>query len=387
MEISQQLKEFQAIANDPAGQLKKFKAEGKKVIGCMPYYCPEELVFAAGMVPMGMWGTNTKMIKEAKEYCTSFYCSLAQLDLEMLLDGTLDDLDGVITTVLCDTLRPMSQNVRVAMEKLHKMPTIFLAHPQNRRPEFGIQFTMAQYQHVKKELEAICGHEITDEALSEAIKVYNRSRKARRAFVKLAGEHPEAVSAVLRSATLKASYFMPKDEYTEKLEALNEQLAALPESDWDGVRIITSGIIVDNPALLEILDQNNIAIAADDVAHESRSFRVDAPEEGDPMRALAQQFADQDYDVLLYDEEASSNRRAEHVCDLVREYHAQGVVVFMQNFCDPEEMEYPYLRKEFDAQHIHHIRLGIDHQVRDFGQAMTALQAFADVLEADAMMA
>lgn len=380
MSIQQQFEAFAKVANHPDEQLKAYKAQGKKAIGVMPYYAPEELVFAAGMVPMGMWGTNTKNIKEAKEYCASFYCSLAQLDLEMLLDGTLDDLDGVIMTTLCDTLRPMSQNIRVAMAKLGKMPTIFLAHPQNRRPEYGIQYTISQYCNVKEQLEEIAGAKITDEALKNAIKVYNQSRAERRRFVKLAGKHPEAVSAVNRSAVLKASYFMLKDEYTEALKALNDELEALPKSDWKGVRVVTSGIICDNPDLLQILDDNQIAIAMDDVAHESRSFRTDAPEEGDPMRALAQQFADLDYSVLLYDEASAENRRAEHVADLVREYHAQGVVVFMQNFCDPEEMEYPSLRQELDKQNIRHIRLGIDHQMRDFGQAKTALQAFADVI-------
>lgn len=380
MSMQQQFEAFAKAANHPDEQLKAYKAQGKKAIGVMPYYAPEELVFAAGMVPMGMWGTNTKNIKEAKEYCASFYCSLAQLDLEMLLDGTLDDLDGVIMTTLCDTLRPMSQNIRVAMAKLNKMPTIFLAHPQHRRPEFGIQYTMSQYRNVKEQLEEIAGTKITDEALMNAIKVYNQSRAERRRFVKLAGEHPEAVSAVNRSAVLKASYFMLKDEYTKALKALNDELEALPKSDWKGVRIVTSGIICDNPDLLQILDDNQIAIAMDDVAHESRSFRTDAPEEGDPMRALAQQFADQDYEVLLYDEASAENRRAEYVASLVRDYNAQGVVVFMQNFCDPEEMEYPSLRQELDKQNIRHIRLGIDHQMRDFGQAKTALQAFADVV-------
>lgn len=380
MSMQQQFEAFAKAANHPDEQLKAYKAQGKKAIGVMPYYAPEELVFAAGMVPMGMWGTNTKNIKEAKEYCASFYCSLAQLDLEMLLDGTLDDLDGVIMTTLCDTLRPMSQNIRVAMAKLNKMPTIFLAHPQNRRPEYGIQYTVSQYRNVKEQLEEIAGTKITDDALMNAIKVYNQSRAERRRFVKLAGEHPEAVSAVNRSAVLKASYFMLKDEYTEALKALNDELEALPKSDWKGVRIVTSGIICDNPDLLQILDDNQIAIAMDDVAHESRSFRTDAPEEGDPMRALAQQFADQDYEVLLYDEASAENRRAEYVASLVHDYNAQGVVVFMQNFCDPEEMEYPSLRQELDKQNIRHIRLGIDHQMRDFGQAKTALQAFADVI-------
>ena len=378
MSIETIVKEFQDIAASPAGQLSKYKAEGKKVIGVLPYYAPEELVYAAGMVPMGIWGSNTKTISRAKEYCATFYCTIAQLALEMLLDGTMDQLDGIITPTICDTLRPMSQNFRVAMKD--KLPCIFLAHPQHRKPAFGLQFTVDQYTHVKNELEKIAGTAITDEALREAIKVMNRSRAARREFVKLAGQHPDAVSAVNRSAVLRAAWFMEPVPFAEKLEALNAELKALPECKWTGKKIVTSGIICDNPKLLQIFDDNKIAIAADDVAQESRAIRVDAAETGDPMMALAQQFADQDYEVLLYDEHSNQNRRGEYVANLVKNSGAQGLVLFMQQFCDPEEMEYPYLKKALDEAGIPHIKLGVDQQMRDFGQASTAIQAFADVL-------
>ena len=380
MSLEARFQEFKAAAYAPKKLLNEYKAAGKKVIGVLPYYAPEELVYASGMVPMGIWGSNNKTIARAKEYCATFYCTIAQLALEMMLDGTMDQLDGVITPTICDTLRPMSQNFRVSMAKLQKMPTIFLAHPQYRRPAFGLQFTVDQYTNVRNELDKIAGHKMTDEDIRAAIKVYNKFRQARREFVKLAGEHPEAVSAVNRSAVLKAGYFMEKPAYTEKLNELNAELAALPASNWNGVKIVTSGIICDNPVLLKIFDDNNVAIATDDVAHESRTIRVDADEEGDPMMALAKQFANEDYDVLLYDEASNQNRRGEFVANLVKESGAKGLVLFMQQFCDPEEMEYPYLKKALDGAGIPHIKLGIDQQMRDFGQAATALQAFADVL-------
>ena len=378
MSIEAIVNEFSAVAANPKGQLKAYKDAGKKCIGVMPYYAPEELVYAAGMMPFGMWGSNNKTEQRSKEYCATFYCTIAQLALEMLLDGTLDQLDGVITPTICDTLRPMSQNIRVAMSD--KLPCIFLAHPQYRKPAFGLQFTVDQYMHVKSELEKIAGKEITDDDLRAAIKVMNRSRAARRAFVKLASEHCDVISAVSRSAVLRSAWFMEPAVYAEKLEALNAELAQLPAANWKGRKIVTSGIICDNPKLLQIFDDNNIAIAADDVAQESRAFRVDASEEGDPMMALAQQFADQDYDVLLYDEHSSQNRRGEFVAQLAKDSGAQCVVLFMQQFCDPEEMEYPYLKKALDEAGVPHIKLGVDQQMRDFGQASTAIQAFADVL-------
>ncbi len=379
MSIELFVNEFSAIAADPHGQLKAYKAAGKKCIGVMPYYAPEELVYAAGMVPFGMWGSNKKTIQRAKEYCATFYCTIAQLDLEMLLDGTMDLLDGVITPTICDTLRPMSQNIRVAMSE--KLPCIFLAHPQNRFADWGKQFCFDQYTNVRTELEKIRGCAITDEEIANAIKVYNKSRAARREFVKLASAHCDVIDPIMRSAVLKAAWFMDKVEYTEKLTALNAELAALSEAKWNGVKVVTSGIICDNPTLLKIFKDNNIAIAADDVAHESRAFRTDASEEGDPMMALCEQFTNVDYEVLLYDPQSNKNRRGEFVANMVKESGAQGLVLFMQQFCDPEEMEFPYLKKALDAANIPYIKLGIDQQMRDFGQAATALQAFAEQLQ------
>ena len=200
MSIELMMKEFQEVAYNPGKQLASFKAAGKKVIGVLPYYAPEELVYAAGMVPMGMWGSNNKSIVRAKEYCATFYCTIAQLALEMLLDGTMDQLDGVITPTICDTLRPMSQNFRVAIGD--KIPTIFLAHPQNRFAPWGLQFCIDQYTNVRKMLDKISGREMTDEDIRNAIKVYNASRAARREFVKLASEHCDVVTPTDRKSVV-----------------------------------------------------------------------------------------------------------------------------------------------------------------------------------------
>ena len=239
MSIEAIVNEFSAVAANPKGQLKAYKDAGKKCIGVMPYYAPEELVYAAGMMPFGMWGSNNKTEQRSKEYCATFYCTIAQLDLEMLLDGTMDLLDGVITPTICDTLRPMSQNIRVAMSE--KLPCIFLAHPQNRFADWGKQFCLDQYNNVKAGLEKIAGHEIKSEDIAAAIKVYNKSRAARREFVKLASDHCDVIDPIMRSAVLKAAWFMDKAEYTEKLEALNAELKALPAAKWNGVKVVTSG--------------------------------------------------------------------------------------------------------------------------------------------------
>ena len=54
------LNEFKEYSEHPYRVLSEYKKQGKKVIGMLPYYAPAELVVAAGMVPMGIWGSNKK---------------------------------------------------------------------------------------------------------------------------------------------------------------------------------------------------------------------------------------------------------------------------------------------------------------------------------------
>lgn len=374
--IDELLSQFSEIAASPRKQLDKYLAQGKKAIGCFPYYVPEEIVYAAGMVPFGIWGQTGGTINAAKEYFAAFYCTIAQLSLEMGLKGTLDGLSGVIASSMCDTLRPFTQNFRVACPQI---PFMFLAHPQNRRPSYGVEFTMAQYKNVKDKLEVIGGKPISDESLKDAFKVYNESRASRRRFVKLAGEHPELVTAKQRNAVLKSAYFILKSEHTVLLNELNDLLEKAPVVEWKGTKIVTSGIVLDSPSLLDIIDKNNMAIVADDIAHESRAIRVDVSEnEEDPMKALALQFAAQDYDTLLYDPEI--NKRPEYIVNKVKESGAQGVVIMMMQFCDPEEIEFPSLKKGLDEAGIPYVKIGVDQQMTNFGQARTSLQAFSDML-------
>ena len=358
-------------------RVKDYKQAGNRLVGFLCSYTPLEIIDAAGAASVALCGTSDEVIPEAEKVLPANLCPLIKSTYGFAYSQKCPFTyfsDMIIGETTCDGKKKMYE----LLNELKRTHILYL--PQGRDRAYEREGWYEECRLLKEELENFYGITITDDDLRAAIKVMNRSRAARRAFVKLASEHCDVISAVSRSAVLRSAWFMEPAVYAEKLEALNAELAQLPAANWKGRKIVTSGIICDNPKLLQIFDDNNIAIAADDVAQETRAFRVDASEEGDPMMALAQQFADQDYDVLLYDEHSNKNRRADYVVQMVKESGAQGLVLFMQQFCDPEEMEYPYLKKALDEAGVPHIKLGVDQQMRDFGQASTAIQAFADVL-------
>ena len=300
----------------------------------------------------------------------------------MALDGTLDGLSASMVTTLDDTLRPFSQNYKVSAGR--KIPMIFLNHGQHRKEDFGKQYNARIFKKAKEELEKICDVKVTDENLKKAFEIYNENRSEKRKFIKLAATHPQTIKASDRCHVLKSSYFMLKDEHTALLKKLNEKLAALAEEAWDGVRVVTSGVITDNPGLLEVFDAYKVCIVADDVAHESRALKVDIDLSiEDPMLALADQFARMDEDPILYDPDIF--KRPKYVVDLAKENNADGCLLFMMNFNDTEEMEYPSLKQAFDAAKIPLIKMGYDQQMVDFGQVKTQLETFNEIVQLNRM--
>ena len=47
------LAELRSVCADPRARLDEALSQGRKTVGVLPYFCPEELVYAAGLLPFG----------------------------------------------------------------------------------------------------------------------------------------------------------------------------------------------------------------------------------------------------------------------------------------------------------------------------------------------
>lgn len=365
---------LKSIVDNPAKQLNAFIRNGKKVVGCLPEYTPNEIVYAAGMVPFGLWGAEGREISEAKKYFPPFYCALALSSLEMGLDKALDKLSAVMIPVLCDTLKCLGQNWKVGVPQV---PFIQIVHPQNRGTPAGIAFLSEQYKKVARQLEQLSGQPISDEALNNAITVFNQHRAVLREFSHIAAQYPRTISPLLRNIVIKSGYFMDTVEHTQIVQDIISLCQKQSPEEWDGHKIVVTGIIADSPSLLQIFADNNMAIVADEVAHESRQFRLDVPEGDSPYTRLAEHIAKLEGCSLLFDPD---KKRTKILSDMVRNNNAQGVVYLLTKFCDPEEFDAPIIKKHLDKEGIPSIVIEIDQQTQSYEQARTALQTFADVL-------
>lgn len=364
------LAQLHEVALSPKKQLEKYLAEGKKVVAVAPVYTPNEIIHSMGLVPMGVWGADIE-INEAKRYFPAFICSVMQTVLELGIRGEYDGVSAIVIPSLCDSLKCLGQNWKYAVKNI---PFIPMTYPQNRKPDYGRKFTKAGYQRVISDLSVATGAQFSEFALAESIKVYNEHNVVMREFADIAAD--AEITASERNDVFKSAWFMLPEEHTAIVRKLNEALKAGPRSEGK-LRVMVSGILADSPSLLQILDENGIKVVCDDVAHESRQYRTDVPDMANPMDAMAQKFADMDNCTLLYDRDKG---RVAYLIEQAKAHKADGVIVLMTKFCDPEEFDYVPIKRACEAEGIKHLNIEVDRQMINYQQAATMIQAFKEML-------
>lgn len=369
------IRELEAAGENPKEAIRASMSEtGKKAIGCFPIYAPEELVYGAGFLPVGMWG-GPKTGTLADRYLQTFCCSIMKANTELALSGAYDILSGIIMTAYCDTMKCIMENWKIALPHLRLIPMVY---PQNRKAASGIAFMQEEFTRVKARLEEIRGREITEEELTEAVDTYDDYRSTMQQFVKLASRHPAIFTARRRHAVIKAASFMDKRIYTEKMKELIRQLEALPPQTSAHKRVILTGLMAEPAEILDLMEENKLFVAADDLAQETRQFSVIAPRQGSAIERMARRVAMQDGCTFLYDAEKSRGRR---LVELKKEYKADAVIFCQLKFCDPDEFDYPLIKKQLEAAEIPLLHLELEQQMESLGQLRTRIQSFAEILE------
>ena len=350
------------------------KETGKELVGVFPIHTPDEIVYAAGCVPIGMWGGKAE-IQLADKYLQSFCCSIMRTNVEFAMRGYYDMLKAVIIPTFCDTLKCIAENMKLAMPKV---PTIIMAYPQHRKLKAGKDFTISEVKRVQRELERILGKIITTEQIEEAFGVYEDYRGAMREFTEEAAKHPEIITAKKRHLIIKAGEFMDKAVYTKDIKEITEGLKGEGESTFKGTKVIVTGLLSEPVEVLEVFDENQVAIVGDDLSLGSRKWRTPAREDvQDVFEKMAYRIADQEGDTFLYEPD---KKKGQMLIDMVKEKKADAVVVMMMKFCDPEEYDYPILKAELEEAGVPELYLEIDQQLATFEQIRTRVQSFTEML-------
>jgi bcr-type benzoyl-CoA reductase subunit C len=366
--------EFVEAALSPSEAIEKSKQiTGKEIVGCFPVYTPEEIIYAAGFLPVGMWGGKTE-IRYADKYLQSFCCSIMRSNIEYGIKGVYKSLKATIIPAFCDTLKCIIENWKVAIPDIPVIPVVY---PQNRTDTFGYAYLVAEFTRFKSEMEKLSGKTISESELAAAFDIYENYRSLMRSFVEIVKDYPVTINARKRHLIIKSGYFMDKKHYSELMKELIDALKAIPKEKHSGPRVVGTGLIFEPIELTDIFVENQISLVEDDFAQESRQFRAVARTEGTAMDKMAYRVVDLRGCTFLYEEQKS---KGDMLVEMVKRNKADAVFVSMMKFCDPEEFDYPIIKKKLDDAGIPILYIETEMHMDSYEQIRTRIQSFSEML-------
>ncbi len=326
--------------------VKEWKAAvpGRKAIGYMPIYVPREIVHAAGMLPVGIFGGGDQMeVIQGDAYYQSYICRIPRSTLELGLTGRLDCLDGMLFPSICDVIRNLSGMWQILFKDKYVK---YFDVPQNYDDSIGGEFYVREMQVLREDLGKLRGKPITDDELRTSIAVYNENRRAIGELYAYRAKKPWQAPTSEVYLVLRAGCVLPPEEHTRLVREYIAAADAAKRAPRDNARIVLTGAFCEQPplSLIKSIEMAGCYIVDDDFMLVMRWLLDDVPAAGDPLTELSKAF--------LHRSASTSSKYDEHKADKgqfllkqVKTNAGEGVIFAAPSFCDPALLERPMLQE------------------------------------------
>jgi len=364
------------VKKDPMDAARQWKKrQGKKTIAHLFPDVPEEIICAAGLLPLpvvGM-GTPTAMFHHK---LPSFVCPMIRNPLEMAFKGRLDFIDGMIIPYVCDSTRAFTQ---VWEENFPANLNHTLWLPKKTAGDSVRKFLRLEFNRLKQRLEDFVGQTIKEEDLAEAIQIYNQSRKHLRKLFQGVQQTPPLITYSEFILIVRATMTMSKEESRDLLDKRLENLEArrAERTENGSARILLLGTFYEIDPVLEDIEQAGMTIVMDNLYNGTRYFLQDADETMDPIDALVERHLAKDPQSVYH---YSKGRWKSFISRSIEELDIQGVIFMVPEYCEPSEFDYPLIRSLLEELAVPVLFLESDFTTVSNAPVRTRLEAFSEIL-------
>lgn len=331
--------------------VRRWKEAGKKVVGYTCSYVPDELLFAAGILPYRIRGFGATEATVGDTYFGPFICSLPKAMLQLAGEGRLDFLDGAIITPGCDSMRRLDECWRKAGEDITGIVPKFFFHfgVPHKYTDYTMKWFVDEIRRLKEAVEQHFNVSITDRALREAILLFNKSRDFLDQFDRFRIAVSPVISGTDALAVILSGTTMPRDVYAGHLEELIGTLRANGKELKGRARLMLVGSASDDVNLVRLIEGDSALVVADNLCFGSR-FHVDRVDENDePIPALAKRYLAKNECPRMYGEYEG---RLAMLKDKAAKAGIDGVILQNIRFCDLHGSENGLFERDLEAAGI-----------------------------------
>ncbi|MDM8001016.1 MAG: 2-hydroxyacyl-CoA dehydratase family protein [Dehalococcoidia bacterium] len=353
------------------------KSRGQKVMGWVCTYVPEELLDAAGVLPVRISGYAKETdLQDGTAYFYVNNCSFARSCLQLGLRGEYDYLDGFVAGSTCDAARRLFDLWR------HYVPLPFsrIITVPRKYSEKALDLYFAQVIQLKKDIERHLGIEITSQALMRSIALHNESRALLRALNDLRKLDEPPIDGAQTTEVLNASSRMPKEAFNDCLKVLLRELEGSKLRHKGKARIMVAGSALNNAEFIQSIERIGGLVVTDELCTGTRYWYdpVSFTDSTDPLKAIARRYLNNFPCARMY----PSEERFRSVLRLVREFRVDGVISQTIRYCSPYSNDLPLLSDVLNRNGLPMLSLDVEYGTSGSGQILTRVQAFLEMLEA-----
>ena len=363
-------------------ELIKAQEEGKKVFGTFCVYVPDELIFAANAIATGLCGGSQFWVPGGEKVLPTNTCPLIKASVGARLDRTCPFFriaDMYIGETTCD-------GKKKAWEILGEdVPVHVMDLPQMKR-EKDIKAWAEEIKELKKVIEEFTGNKVTEESLSESIKLINNKRKALSRLYECRKADKVPISG--RDA-LVISQIAFCDDPARFTQMTNKLCDELEQRIKDGISVVKEGtkrilltgtpLAVPNWKLHNIIETSGAVVVCEEMCTGTRYFEnlVDETKTtvDEQIDALANRYMGINCACFT-----PNTGRIDDIIRLAKEYKVDGVIDVNLKFCSLYDVEGYTVERALKEACIPVMGIETDYTDNDAEQLRTRIGAFIEMI-------
>ena len=338
---------FENLLQEANNELvQKAKADGKYAIGYTCYFMPEVLLDLPGCFSVRLRAPRCTSPDIATSYMSARVCHYARSLLERALEGGFNFLDAQMATETCTgTCRFQEHLQQKHLDSVKDMRIInndnffceFSDVPFKNNENGYAHFREQLRAHVLQPLHEKLGIDVSDEAIMKTIERHNEVCR----LINEIGDYRKLDNPTITGYEFHViqlvSQVCPKDLILPYLRETAEELKTRePDSRWPfRCKVVLAGSENDDPDFTKLIESCGAEVVADRYCYGAVESRIPivVKEGQEPLDAIARHYLDTS-NCPRFMPQDTMRARKQRIADLARDYHADGVIVASNKFCE-----------------------------------------------------
>ncbi len=363
-------------------ELRERAINGDKVVATYCIFVPEEIILAAGAIPVGLCAGTQFSVPIAEEVLPRNTCALIKSSFGFKLGRVCPYVQTshlIVGETTCDGKKKM-------FEILSEYQPVHVIEVPHKKTKLSRELWIGELLAFKEVIEKLTGNKITADKLREAIKLVNDRRRALQRLYNLRKMSPVPISGKDALLVTQISFYDDVSRCIQQVNSLCDELEKRTRAG-EGVfpanapRILVAGspMAIPNWKLHHILETAGAAVVCEESCIGTRAFSDLVAESNGTVESQLRAIADR-YMQIHCACFTPNEERIDDIIRLAKEYKIDGVVHYNIQFCHTYAHEAVKVERALAKECIPLLRIETDYSDEDAGQLRNRVDAFLEMI-------